>query len=34
VKRYGRGIVARVFERARLIRVGADARAEALTKKK
>ncbi len=34
VKRYGQGIVARVFERATLIRVGANARAEALTKKK
>jgi DNA replication protein DnaC len=34
VKRYGQGIVARVFERATLIRVGADARDEALTKKK
>jgi hypothetical protein len=34
VKRYGQGIVARVFERATMIRVGADARTEALTKKK
>jgi DNA replication protein DnaC len=34
VKRYGQGIVARVFERATVIRVGVEARAEALTKKK
>jgi DNA replication protein DnaC len=34
VKRYGQGIVARVFERATMIGVGVDARAESLTKKK
>jgi DNA replication protein DnaC len=34
VKRYGQGIVARVFERATMIHVGVDARADALTKKK
>jgi DNA replication protein DnaC len=34
VKRYGQGIVARVFERATMIRVGVDARTEAPTKKK
>jgi DNA replication protein DnaC len=34
VKRYGQGIVARVFERATMIRVGIDARTESPTKKK